>query len=73
MSDSAPNPVSLVAIQELLMHMQHDLEQLHEVVLRQQRELDGLRGSTSRMNDQLDRLMHAGEERTIEDEKPPHY
>lgn len=57
----------------LLMHLQHDLEQLSQVVFRQQSELDALRNELSRLDSRVVRLSEEPEIRDPLAEKPPHY
>ena len=61
------------AIETLLMHVQHDLEQLHEAVLGQRRELDDLRADVQRVRGDVERLEIGSETRDPKLEKPPHF
>ena len=71
----APNTDDRVTNVELLMtHLQHDLEQLSQVVFRQQAELDALRKELVLLDTRVVTLSTDGPEvRDPQDEKPPHY
>lgn len=71
MSDNGPHDERLVKIELLLMHLQHDVDQLSKVLLDQQGELDSLR----RAMDQLASVVEHdnAEPRSPEEERPPHY
>jgi SlyX protein len=62
----------LIAAQETIMHLQHDLHEMHEVVLALQEEIQTL---TRRQNN-LERRMEVGNGEALPpvlDERPPHY
>ena len=63
----------LVQIESLLMHMQHDVEQLSTAVIEQQAELDALKRQLSRMQAALDAAAAEPETRDPQQERPPHY
>jgi SlyX protein len=48
----------IVSLETLLTHLQHDVEQMHEVLLAQGRELDALRTTVERLER---RLQHSAE------------
>lgn len=63
----------LQSLEMLAMHMQHDIEQLNEVILSQQGEIRGLRALVERFQGQLEDAMREPEIRDLEEERPPHY
>ena len=66
----------LVRIETTLMHLDHDVRQMHEAILAQQRELDSLRRTVERFEVALERQGQPGIEPEVRDpaaEKPPHY
>lgn len=64
----------LVALESLVMHLQHDVETLNSVILEQQKELTLLRTILKRLDDRVSRV---GETSDVPFdpslEKPPHY
>ncbi len=60
----------LVQIESLLMHMQHDFEQLSRAIIEQQAELETLKQQLGRMQAALDA---EPEIRDPGQERPPHY
>ena len=62
-----------LAMQESLMHIQHDQQQMHDVLLAQQEEIGRLNANLSKVNGDMERLLNAEESPSPEDEKPPHY
>ena len=77
MTDSAsplPNhSADFVATQEILMHMQHDLETMHEVLLSQQQQIEELKSSLMRVEQRLEQTQAADDTPSPLDERPPHY
>lgn len=70
----APNADDRLTNVELLMtHLQHDYEQLSQVVFRQQAELDGLRKQLVLLDSRVVTLSEGSEVRDPQAEKPPHY
>jgi SlyX protein len=63
----------LTNVELLLTHLQHDLEQLSQVVYRQQAELDALRKELTLLDSRVVTLAEGPEVRDPLDEKPPHY
>ena len=63
----------LTNVELLLTHLQHDFEQLSQVVFRQQAELDALRKELTRLDSRVVTLSEGSETRDPLDEKPPHY
>jgi len=63
----------VLAMQESLMHLQHDQQQMHEVLLAQQEEIGRLNANLAKVNGDMERLLAAEETPSPEDEKPPHY
>jgi len=62
-----------VAMQESLSLLQHDVDDLNEVVLGQQRELEGLRRENVRLEGRLERMLESDGFPNAEEDKPPHY
>ena len=62
-----------VAMQESLSLLQHDVDDLNEVVLGQQRELEGLRRENVRLEGRLERMLESDSSPSLEEDKPPHY
>ncbi len=62
-----------LTMQETMMHLQHDQQQMHDVLLAQQEEIGRLNASLSKVNGDMERLLAAEETHTLEDDKPPHY
>ena len=71
----APNTDDRLTNVELLMtHLQHDFEQLSQVVFRQQSELDALRKELALLDTRVVTLStEVPEARDPQAEKPPHY
>lgn len=63
----------LTNVELLLTHLQHDLEQLSQVVFRQQAELDALRKELVLLDSRVVTLTEGPEVRDPLAEKPPHY
>ena len=63
----------LTNVELLLTHLQHDFEQLSQVVFRQQAELDSLRKELTLLNSRVVTLTEGPETRDPVAEKPPHY
>lgn len=64
----------LTSVELLLTHLQHDFEQLSQVVFKQQAELDALRKELVLLDTRVVTLStEAPEVRDPQAEKPPHY
>ena len=63
----------LTNVELLLTHLQHEFEQLSQVVFRQQAELDSLRKELTLLNSRVVTLTEGPETRDPVAEKPPHY
>ena len=63
----------LTNVELLLTHLQHDFEQLSQVVFRQQAELDTLRKELTTLDSRIGTLSESPEARDPQAEKPPHY
>jgi len=73
-ASSLPNhDADFVATQETLMHMQHDLEQMHAVLLSQQQQIEDLKSSLMRVEQRLEQTQPADDMPSPLDERPPHY
>jgi hypothetical protein len=62
-----------LTMQETVMHLQHDQQQMHEVLLAQQEEIGRLNAMLAQVNGNMERLLAGEEMPTPEDDKPPHY
>lgn len=62
-----------LAMQETLMHLHHDQQQMHDVLLAQQEEIGRLNANLLKVNGDMERLLATEETPTFEDDKPPHY
>lgn len=72
----APAPTTddrVINVELLLTHLQHDFEQLSQVVFRQQAEIDALKTEVAKLNTRVVTLADNPEVRDPQDEKPPHY
>ncbi|MCH8830086.1 MAG: SlyX family protein [Planctomycetes bacterium] len=63
----------IVAMESLIAHLQHDLDQLNSVLLRQQTEIDALRQSQNRLEMRIDDNLTGAEDNDPSNERPPHY
>ena len=72
-SSQQPAAGRLTAVEESLMHLQHELSQMHAVLLSQSEELRALRDRAAKLGGRIDRLEEAPEDRDPAAEKPPHY
>jgi uncharacterized coiled-coil protein SlyX len=63
----------LTAIELLLTHLQHDVDQLHEALVGYRSDLDSLRHEIAKLHGQVERLEVGPEARDPKLEKPPHY
>lgn len=70
MSDVAQQ---LIAVQESVMHLQHELSQIHEVVLAQRDEIDELRRNLAKLLGQFEDLVEGNPFPSPLEDKPPHY
>ena len=61
------------AVESLLTHLQHELAQMHAVLLAHTAELGELRLRVERFEGKLERLEEPPEDRDPRAEKPPHY
>jgi uncharacterized coiled-coil protein SlyX len=57
----------------LVMHLQHDLEQLSSVVVEQEAELTKLRGALGKVEHRVLELAERQDPSSPADDKPPHY
>ena len=70
---SDPADARLTAVETLLTHLQHELSQMHAVLLAQTAELQALRDRASKIDGRIDKLEEDPEDRDPRAEKPPHY
>ena len=63
----------VTTLEMLVMHLQHDLEQLNSVVIEQQVELQTLQRLFGRLEARFDQFDPQPEPRDPLEERPPHY
>ncbi len=63
----------LTNVELLLTHLQHDYEQLSQVVFQQQAEIDALKTEVAKLSMRIVTLTDDPEVRDPQEEKPPHY
>ncbi|QDT37151.1 SlyX family protein [Stratiformator vulcanicus] len=63
----------LAEVESLLMHTQHELEQLGEVLLKQMRQLETIERKLNKFENRVEKLEDDPENRDPTAEKPPHY
>ena len=63
----------LTAIESVLTHLQHDVEQLHEALVGYRQDLDALRQDLAAIRGQVERIETGPEVRDPKLERPPHY
>lgn len=63
----------LLALESSVAHLQHDFDQLHQVLLDLQGELLGLRRGLDKINTRLEQFGDEPEVRDPAVERPPHY
>jgi len=73
MSETSLSAERLTSIETLLMHMQHELEQMNAALVGQQRDVDALRKDLERLRGDIERIELGPETRDPKLEKPPHY
>lgn len=62
----------LEQVESALMHLQHDFESLNDTLLHQQKLIDELKQSINKLSATVETLGD-DEDRSPEDERPPHY
>jgi uncharacterized coiled-coil protein SlyX len=65
-----------VRLESALMHLTHDFEQMHQVLLAQQRDIQALQGTIEHLQSALDERIAPSSGSEVRDplaEKPPHY
>lgn len=73
LTSMSPTENRVTNLELLLTHLQHDLEQLSQVVFRQQSEIDKLRKELTLLDSRVITLTEGPETRDPLAEKPPHY
>ena len=68
-----PDESRLINLESAVSHLQHDLEQLNEAVLRQDQELTLLKQLAQRLESRLGELADSEIEHDPEADRPPHY
>jgi SlyX protein len=71
--DAIPADERIVKLELLVTHLEHELAQMHSVVLAQQKQLEALERVVSRLDERLTRVTSDDEQRDILSERPPHY
>ena len=62
-----------MALEMSVSHLQHELQQMHEVMLAQQEDISALRRDLQRALGKIDRIQEPSEPGDALDERPPHY
>jgi uncharacterized coiled-coil protein SlyX len=79
MNASEQDPVQplaerIIRLEELFLHLQRTVQDLDEVVLKIVNRLDALEAGLARIATRTERLSDSlGPDRSLEDERPPHY
>ncbi|MFH5806605.1 SlyX family protein [Alienimonas sp. DA493] len=73
MSDSPDAAARLTAIESLLTHLQHELGQMHSVLLAHTAELQAMDRRIEKFEGKLERLEEEPEDSDPRAHKPPHY
>jgi SlyX protein len=73
MSKSDGMQEQIVELESAIAHLQHDYDQLNEMVVRQQAEIGELKRSIGRLEGELEQLAERPEKRDLLAERPPHY
>lgn len=60
-------------VESLLMHLQHELEQMHQALLDQGEDLSRLRKEMMGLRGRMEQLAEPEEQRDLRLERPPHY
>lgn len=63
----------LIELESTVMHLQNNLEQLNQVIIDQNQEIDKLRLEIIRLDGKIQTAEAGPENRSLEDERPPHY
>ena len=63
----------LESLEFKLAHLEHGLQELSEIVVRQQQEIERLRAQNGRLVDQIEDLRSPGDSTGEQHEVPPHY
>jgi uncharacterized coiled-coil protein SlyX len=74
MQPTEPMADRLMRLESALMHVEHDVEQMHQAIVLQQREIDMLHRALERFEATFERQERLSPEiRDPAAEKPPHY
>lgn len=63
----------IIKLETIVMHLQHDIEQLNAATLAQQKEIKSLKQYIERLQSRLDQADDDPEARDLREERPPHY
>lgn len=63
----------MIALEELVTHMQHELSQMHEVLLAQRDEIAELRRAVARLSGEFEQLVEGAPFPSPLEDRPPHY
>lgn len=73
MSNPEENKEKLVHLESVIAHLQYEIEQLNQVVIDQNQRIDRLRSAQEKFEHRLESISEDLEQRSPEDERPPHY
>jgi SlyX protein len=69
-----PDPIErMIRLEMTVAHLEHELEQMHSVLLAVQAELKATRDQMSKLERRLVLVTEVDEQREPIDERPPHY
>ena len=63
----------ITKLESEIMHLDHKIDQLNDVILKQQAELDAINKKIQHLQANFERLDESPEERDPAEERPPHY
>ena len=63
----------ILALETVVSHLQHDVEQMHIVMLAQRGEIQSLQALIESFQGRLEEATKEPEQRNAEEERPPHY
>lgn len=73
MSDDESLQQRVIELESLVMHLQHDLEQMHHVLIQRAADFDGLREKLQRLEGRFEGTDELPELPDALDDRPPHY
>ncbi len=63
----------IIHLEGVIAHLQHDVDQMHSVLLAQQTEIDRLKTLLAKVESRIGETETAPENRDPQSERPPHY